>query len=158
MQIAIGSDHAGFDLKEQIKDYLQKLGRKYKDFGAYSTEPCDNYVYIAAEVGRRVASGVCDRGILICGTGVGMSIAANKVPGVRAALCNEIFSAKKSREHNNANILVMGSRIVGVELAKEIVKIWLTTQFVGGRHALRISKYLEVEEYIKGRHGVDREN
>lgn len=159
MQIAIGSDHAGFDLKEQIKDYLQKLGRRYKDFGTYSAKICDNYPYIAAEVGRSVASGVYDKGILICGTGIGMSIASNKVPGVRAALCNEIFCAKKSREHNNANILVMGSRIVGVELAKEIVKIWLTTKFVGGRHALRVSKYSEVEEkYIRGLQGVDQED
>lgn len=159
MRIAIGSDHAGFDLKQQIKDYLSKLGRRYKDFGTYSTEPCDNYAYIAAEVGRSVASGIYDRGILICGTGIGMSIAANKVPGVRAALCNEIFSAKKSREHNNANILVMRSRIVAVELVKEIVKIWLTTKFMGGRPALRISRYAEVEEgHIRWRHGVDREN
>jgi len=150
MRIAIGNDHAGFDLKSKIKDYLQKLEMEYKDFGAYSAQPCDNCAYIAAEVSSSVASGVYNRGILICGTGIGTSIAANKVPGVRAALCNEIFSAKKSREHNNANILVMGSRIVAVELAKEIVKIWLTTKFMGGRHGLRVSKYSEVEKkYIR---------
>ncbi len=146
MRIAIGNDHAGFDLKNAIKDYLQELGMECKDFGAYSTKPCDDYAYIAAEVGEAVASGVYDRGILICGTGIGMSIAANKVPGVRAALCNDLFSTKKSREHNNANILTVGSRIVGVELAKEIVKIWLTTEFMKGRHTLRVDKYSEIEK------------
>jgi len=146
MRIAIGSDHAGFELKQTIKEFLQELGMECKDFGIYSTKPYDDYPYIAAEVGEAVASGVYDRGILICGTGIGMSIAANKVPGVRAALCNDLFSAKKSREHNNANILTTGSRIVGVELAREIVRIWLATEFMKGRHALRVNKYSEIEK------------
>lgn len=146
MRIAIGSDHAGFDLKNKIKDYLQKLEMECKDFGTYSTAPCDDYPYIAAEVGEAVASGASNRGILICGTGIGMSIVANKIPGARAALCNELFSAKKSREHNNANILTIGSRIVGEELAKEIVRIWLTTEFMKGRHTQRVDKYYEIEK------------
>lgn len=149
MNSAIGSDHTGFDLKKKIKNWLKKLEIECKDFGTYSTEPCDDYPFIAAKVGEAVANGVYERGILVCGTGIGMSIAVNKVPRVRAALCNDLFSAKKSREHNNANILTMGARIVGVGLAKEIVRTWLTTEFAGGRHARRVDKYSKIEkEYI----------
>jgi len=146
MRIAIGNDHAGFDLKNTIKDHLQELGMECKDFGAYSTKPYDDYPDIAAEVGEAVASGVYDRGILICGTGIGMSIVANKVPGARAALCNDLFCAKKSREHNNANILTIGARIVDVESAKEIIQTWLTTEFMEGRHATRVNKYAQIEK------------
>ncbi|GAF93083.1 unnamed protein product, partial [marine sediment metagenome] len=146
MRIAIGSDHAGFNLKNKIKDYLKKLGMECKDFGVYSMEPCDDYPYIAAAVGQAVAREGYQRGILICGTGIGMSIVANKIPGVRAALCNELFSAKKSREHNNANVLTIGSRIIGEGLAKEIVSIWLSTEFMKGRHAQRVNKYREIEK------------
>lgn len=146
MRIAIGSDHAGFNLKNKIRDYLKKLGMECKDFGAYSMEPCDDYPYIAAAVGAAAASGGYQGGILICGTGVGMSIVVNKIPGVRAALCNELFSAKKSREHNNANILTIGSRMVGKELVKEIVSIWLTTEFMRGRHTQRVDKYRQIEK------------
>lgn len=144
--IAIGSDHAGFNLKNKIKAYLKKLGMEYKDFGAYSAEPCDDYPYIAAAVSEAVVNGGYERGILICGTGIGMSIVANKVPGVRAALCNELFSAKKSREHNNANVLTLGSRIVDEKLAKEIVRVWSTTEFMGGRHTKRVNEYCEIEK------------
>lgn len=158
MRIAIGSDHAGFNLKAEIKNYLQKLGIENKDFGADSTEPCNDYPHIAAEVGEAVASGRYDRGILLCGTGIGMSIVSNKVPGIRAALCNDIFSARKSREHNNANVLVMGSRIMTVELAKQTARVWLKAKFMEGRHALRVAKYTEIEErYATNPHRVNQQ-
>lgn len=145
MRIALGSDQAGFQLKNIIREYLPELGMEGKDFGAFSQESGDDYPYLAAKVSESVVRGTYDRGILICGTGLGMSIAANKVPGARAALCNELFCAQKSRQHNNANILTMGARIVGTELAKEIVKTWLTTEFAGGRHTVRVDKYAEIE-------------
>jgi ribose 5-phosphate isomerase B len=137
--IVIGCDHAGFALKELIKVYLTDLNCEISDCGAYSDASVD-YPDYAAQVARKIASGEFSRGILICGTGIGMSMAANRLPGVRAALCNDLFSAIMSRRHNNANILVMGGRVIGPELAKAIVRAWIETPFEGGRHQNRIDK------------------
>ena len=145
MNIAIGSDHGGYNLKEQIKKYLNEKGVEFKDFGTYTIDSCD-YPDYAFKVGQVVATGQFEKGILICGTGIGISIAANKVKGVRAALCTETFSARMSREHNDANILCMGERVVGIGLAVEIVDTWLKAEFAGGRHTIRIDKILEHEE------------
>ncbi len=146
MKIAIGSDHAAYQLKQAVQSLLAELGHEYEDFGAFTdTQPADNYHLIGAEVASTVAHGGAERGILMCGTGIGMSIAANKVPGAWAALCNDLFTARKSREHNNANVLVFGSRVIGVELAKEIVSVWLSTPYAGGRHELRNSNIRLIE-------------
>ena len=142
VEIVIGSDHAGYELKAEVKKYLDEKNIPYKDVGAHSMESVD-YPDFAKEVGRPVASGKYDKGILICGTGIGMSIAANKVKGVRAALCHDVYSAKVTREHNNSNVLTMGARVIGIDLALEIVKTWLQTEFVGEsqpRHQRRIDK------------------
>ncbi|NLT94358.1 MAG: ribose 5-phosphate isomerase B [Clostridia bacterium] len=144
MRIALGSDHGGFLLKEEIKKYLEKKGIEYKDFGTNSTDSCD-YPDIALPAAQAVASGQFDRGILICGTGIGIGIAANKVPGIRAALCHDTFSARASREHNNANILTMGERVIGRGLALDIVDVWLNTEFAGGRHQRRVEKIHQIE-------------
>ncbi len=144
MSIAIGSDHAGFELKKEIINYLEEEGIEYKDMG---TDNCDSVDY--ADFGYKVADSVSkgqdDKGILVCGTGIGMSIAANKVSGIRAALCHDVFSAKATRNHNNSNVLTLGSRVVGVGLALEIVKVWLGEEFDGGRHQKRIDKISEIE-------------
>lgn len=147
MTIAIGSDHGGFRLKEEIKNLLTELGREYRDFGTHSSDSVD-YPDIAASVARAVTSGECERGILICGTGIGISIAANKVRGIRAALCGDEFSAQMAREHNDANILALGERVTGPGLARAIVTKWLTSEFAGGRHTQRLCKIgaLEQEE------------
>ena len=139
MKIAIGCDHGGFLLKNEVKNYLEKNGYEYQDFGTFTESSCD-YPDIAIEVAENVSKGEFDRGILICGTGIGIGIAANKVKGIRAALCHDTFSAHASREHNNANILTMGQRVIGVGLALEIVDIWLRTEFEGGRHERRVDK------------------
>lgn len=144
MRVAIGSDHGGFYLKEDIKKYLEEKGIEYKDFGTSNTESCD-YPDIARPLAEDVAKGTYDRGILICGTGIGIGIAANKVKGVRAALCHDTFSARASREHNNANVLTMGERVIGKGLALDIVDIWLNTEFSGGRHQRRVDKITEIE-------------
>lgn len=137
--IAIGSDHGGYELKEAVKKHLEARGLEYKDFGTYSKASCDYPVYGRA-VAKAVASGECDRGILICGTGIGMSITANKVKGIRAALCSDCFSAQATREHNDANILAMGARVLGEGLALKIVDTFLDTPFSGDeRHLRRIS-------------------
>ena len=137
--IAIGSDHGGFALKQEIMAHLKKRGLEYKDFGTYSEESCDYPVYGKA-VATAVAAGECERGIIICGTGIGISITANKVPGVRAALCGDCFSAKATREHNDANILALGARVTGPGLALMIVDTFLDTPFSGDeRHMRRIS-------------------
>src|SRR5918911_2730742 len=128
MRVAIGGDHAGFLLKEHLKDTLQRLGHDVHDFGTDSEIPVD-YPPICMAVGRAVAAGRADRGIVLGGSGQGEQIAANKVPGVRAALCNDLFTARLAREHNDANVLSMGARVVGFGLADEIVKLWLTTDF-----------------------------
>lgn len=143
MKVLLGSDHAGFHLKEDLKKFIQSLGHEVEDYGIYTDEPFD-YPDVAIRLAKDVAEGKGARGILICGTGVGMSIAANKVKGIRAALCHDVFSARASREHNNANILTMGERVIGKGLAREIVKVWLETDFQGERHARRLEK---IERY-----------
>jgi ribose 5-phosphate isomerase B len=140
MDIAIGSDHAGFSLKREIMDLLDTLGHAYKDFGVYDTAPSD-YPDVAEVVAKAVAHGSFDRGILLCGSGVGMDMAANKVHGIRAALCHDVFCAHSSREHNDANILCMGERVVGKGLARDVATVWLASEFCGlERHQRRIEK------------------
>lgn len=138
--IAIGSDHAGYELKEFIKQQLSNLGYEAEDFGTHGTESVD-YPDYGMQVARAIDSGDYDRGILICGTGLGMSMVANRHSGVRAALCHDPFSAMMSRKHNDANILVLGGRIIGTELARQIVKTWMETPFEGGRHQERLEKF-----------------
>lgn len=137
LKIAIGSDHGGFELKAKIAEYLESKGIEIKDFGTFTNESCD-YPVFAKEVAIEVANNSFNRGILICGTGIGVSIVANKVKGIRAALCFDTFCAKMSREHNNANILCLGQRVLSQDLALEIVDIWLKTDFEGGRHQRRV--------------------
>jgi len=149
LKIAIGSDHGGFRLKEEVKKMLEEQGYDFRDFGTFSEASVD-YPDVALEVARAVQAGSFDRGILICGTGIGIGIAANKLAGIRAALCHDTFSARASREHNNANILTMGERVIGPGLAKDIVNVWLETEFAGGRHARRVDKILEIERGYMG--------
>ncbi len=137
--IGLGCDPAGFELKQLIMEYLKEQNLEYKDFGCYDTERCDYPVYGKA-VAHAVADGICDRGILICGTGIGISIAANKIKGIRAALCTDCFMAQATREHNDANILALGGRVIGPGLALKIVETFLNTPFSGiERHAKRIA-------------------
>ncbi|BBM35348.1 ribose 5-phosphate isomerase B [Pseudoleptotrichia goodfellowii] len=138
MKIAIGSDHVGLELKPVIVEYLKELGHEVEDFGAYSKERTDYPIY-GEKVAKAVIEGNYDCGIVMCGTGVGISIAANKIKGIRAVVCSEPYSAKLSKEHNNTNILAFGSRVIGSELAKMIVKEWLEAEFEGGRHANRVN-------------------
>ncbi|EKZ1618164.1 ribose 5-phosphate isomerase B [Listeria monocytogenes] len=145
MKIAIGNDHVGIELKPVIVAYLQDLGHEVNDFGAFSNERTD-YPEYGKKVAESVAAGKSDLGILICGSGVGISIAANKVNGIRAVVCSEPYSAKLSREHNNTNILAFGSRVVGAELAKMIVQNWLDAEFEGGRHAKRVEMIARIED------------
>jgi len=144
MRVALGCDHGGFALKEEIKKTLNEQGIEFKDFGTHTTTSCD-YPDIALPVAKAVSGGEFDRGILICGTGIGIGIAANKVKGIRAALCHDTFSARASREHNNANILTMGERVIGRGLALDIVDVWLKTEFSGGRHQRRVDKISALE-------------
>ena len=144
MMISIAADHGGFALKEHIKAYLTAKGYEVKDFGTSSEESCDYPVYGEA-VARAVAAGECERGILICGTGIGISISANKVKGIRAALCGDCYSAEMTRRHNDANILAMGARVLGTGLALKIVDTFLTTDFEGGRHARRVALISDIE-------------
>lgn len=139
MKVAIGSDHGGLDLKETVISVLKDLQIDVEDLGAFSKESVD-YPDYAQKVAEGVAAGTYDKGVLICGTGIGMSIAANKVPGIRAALCNEVYSAQMARAHNDANIVCMGARVVGPGVAGEIVKAFFTAQHEGGRHARRVEK------------------
>ena len=143
--IAIGSDHGGFALKQEIMKHLEERKLEYIDFGTYSSDSCD-YPQYGAAVGRAVASGSCERGILICGTGIGISISANKIHGVRAALCGDCFSAEMTRRHNDANIVALGARVVGPGLALKIVDTFRDTEFEGGRHARRIEQMMALEE------------
>lgn len=145
MKIAVGNDHVGLLLVPDITDYLRELGHEVIHLGATSSERTDYPLY-GEKVARAVAAGEADLGILICGSGVGISIAANKVRGIRAVVCSEPYSAKLSREHNNTNILAFGSRVVGAELAKMIVKAWLDAKFEGGRHAKRVEMIKQLEE------------
>ena len=145
MKIAIGNDHAAVELKNIISDHLKERGFEVVNFGTDSTESFD-YPIAGYKVGRAVASGECDLGVLICGTGVGISLAANKVEGVRAVVCSEPFSAKLSRMHNNTNVLAFGARVVGSEFAKMIVDEWLDAEFEGGRHERRVNMLKEIDE------------
>lgn len=144
MKIAISSDHGGNRLRHEIMDLLSELGLDYEDFGPDSDESVD-YPDYAKPVADGVASGKFDRGILICGTGIGMSIAANKVKGIRCALVHDVFSAKATRGHNDSNILAMGERVIGPGLAREVATAWLDTSFEGGRHEKRVAKLSELE-------------
>lgn len=145
MKVAIGSDHGGFRLKEEIKTLLTELKVDSYDFGTYTSATVD-YPDISRQVAEAVAKGEYERGIIVCGTGIGVSIAANKIKGIRAALCNDVFSAQMSREHNDANILTLGERVIGIGLARMIVEVWLKTKFAGGRHACRVEKLMELEK------------
>ena len=144
MRIAIGNEHTAVDLKNIIVNYLTELGYDVINLGTDSRESCDYPVY-GEKVGRAVADGQADLGIAICGTGVGISLAANKVKGVRACVCSEPYTAKLSRMHNNSNVLAFGARVVGDELAKMIVKEWLDAEFEGGRHQRRVDMLMEIE-------------
>lgn len=145
MMIAIGADHGGYEMKEQIKKYLDEKNLEYRDFGTYSTDSVD-YPDYASYVCKAILSGECDKGILICGTGVGIGIAANKYDGIRCAICSEAFSAKMCRRHNNANVISFGGRVIGIETAKEIVDAFLENEFEGGRHENRVSKIMAIEK------------
>lgn len=140
MKIAIGCDHGGIGLKGEVVALLQEMGHDVDDKGCYSSESVD-YPDFARSVCSQVQNGSCERGILICGTGVGMSMVANRFEGIRAGLCNELFTARMSREHNDANVLCLGARVVGPGLAAEIVRAWVTTEFAGGRHQRRIDMF-----------------
>jgi ribose 5-phosphate isomerase B len=144
MRIAIGADHAGFALKRHLIAVLGRLGHDVDDRGTHNEEPVD-YPPICADVARRVVDGRADRGIVLGGSGQGEQMAANKVPGVRAALCNDLYSARMSRQHNDANVLAMGGRVVGFGLGEEILTLWLTTPFEGGRHQRRIEQIAAIE-------------
>ncbi|BBB91501.1 MAG TPA: ribose 5-phosphate isomerase B [Methylomusa anaerophila] len=147
MLVAIGSDHGGFCLKEEIKKFLAEKGVACRDYGTHSTESVD-YPDISLAVAQAVAAGECDRGIIVCGTGIGVCIAANKVKGIRAALCHDVYSAQMSREHNDANILTLGERVIGWGLARMIVDVWLKTEFAGGRHRQRVEKICALDKLL----------
>lgn len=144
MKIGIGNDHAAVDMKNQVVEYLEGKGYEVVNFGTDTYESC-NYPEYGEKVGRAVATGDVDLGILICGTGVGISLAANKVKGVRAVVCSEPYSAKLSRQHNNTNILAFGARVIGIELAKMIIDEWLSAEFEGGRHQTRVDMITAIE-------------
>lgn len=142
--IAIGSDHGGFELKNHIMKHLEERGIEYKDFGSYTEDSVD-YPDIAEKVCEAVNSKECDKAILICGTGIGISMSANKIKGIRAALCHDVYSAEMTRRHNDSNALCMGGRVIGRELAFKITDVWLDTEFEGGRHQRRIDKVMALE-------------
>lgn len=145
--LALGSDHGGYSLKEEVKKHLDKRGVAYKDFGAYSEESCD-YPRMAQAPCEAVVKGECQLALLFCGTGIGISMAANKIKGIRAAVCSDTFSAKMTRAHNNANVLCMGGRVVGVGLAIELVDAFLDTEFEGERHARRVGQLADLEQKL----------
>ena len=149
--VALGADHAGWELKEALKAWLMDAGYQVLDFGAHGPDSVD-YPDYAAQVAEAVSVGKVDRGLLVCGTGIGMTIAANKVPGIRAALCGDVFTARMSREHNDANVLVLGGRLMGADMATDILQAWLETDFAAGRHARRVDKIADIES----RHAGDR--
>ena len=143
--IAIGCDHGAFNLKNAVKKFLEERGLEVKDFGIY--EECRvDYPDIAEVVCKSIVSGECEKGILLCGTGIGISIAANKIKGIRAAVCNEVYCAKMAKCHNNANVITLGGRVVGEDVALEIVSAWLDSEFMGGRHQERIDKITNLEK------------
>ena len=144
MKLMIGSDHGGFELKEEVKKYLESLGHEVVDVGTYTPDSCD-YPDIAKAGCEKITSGECERGILICGTGIGISMAANKIRGIRAACCSDTYSARYTRLHNDANVLCMGARVVGPGLACELVDAYLSVEFEGGRHQRRVDKIMALE-------------
>ena len=144
MMIALGCDHGGFALKEHVKKYLEGKGFEVKDCGTYSTDSCD-YPVFGKAAAEAVASGECEKGIVICTTGIGISITANKVKGVRCALCSEPLSAEMTRRHNNANMLAMGAGVIGTNMAERIVDTFLSTEFEGGRHERRVNLMMDIE-------------
>ncbi len=145
--IAVGSDHGGFELKTHIIKHLEEKGLEYKDFGCYDENSVD-YPDIAEKVCRAINNKECENGILICGTGIGISMAANKIDGIRAAHCHDVYSAEMTKRHNNANVICMGGRVIGRELAFRIIDAWLEAEFEGGRHADRIAKIHNLEKII----------
>ncbi len=145
MKVALGADHAGLELKDRICATLVQAGHEVDDLGTYRPDSCD-YPDFAAKVAREVAAGRAERGILVCATGEGMSMAANKIEGIRAAVCNELYTARFARLHNDANVLTLGARVVGVERALEIVEVFLSTDFEGGRHQRRVDKIMALED------------
>lgn len=152
MKIAVGSDHAGYPLKEHVKQLLKGEGHDVEDLGTHSEEPVD-YPFFCAAVARAVVAGQADRGIVMGGSGQGEQLAANKIRGARAALCNDLYTAEFSRRHNDANVLSMGGRVVGLGLADEIVRKWLATKFEGGRHVRRLEQIAEIERAESEREG-----
>jgi len=150
--IALGADHAGFQVKEALKAWLIEQGYQVVDYGTHSPESVD-YPDYAAEVAEAVADQKVERGVLVCGTGIGMAITANKVAGVRAALCSDLYTARASREHNDANVLALGGRLMGPEMALDILRMWLATDFAGGRHNRRVDKIADLER----RHAARRQ-
>ena len=149
MKIAMGNDHAAVEMKQEIMAYLREKGYEVLNLGTDSSESCDYPLY-GEKVGQAVANGEADLGIAICGTGIGISLAANKVPGIRAAVCSEPYSAKLSRMHNDTNVLCFGARVVGTELAKMIVDEWLSAEFLGGRHQRRVDMIMAIEKEANG--------
>ena len=143
--LAFASDHGGFALKQELMAHLRQAGVEFEDLGTYTEESCDYPVY-AEKLGRAVAAGEYEKGVLICGTGIGVSIAANKIPGIRCALCGDCYSAEMTRRHNDANVLALGGRVVGTELAKRILDTFLSTSFEGGRHQRRIDLITALEQ------------
>ena len=150
--IALGADHAGFQVKEALKAWLIEQGYQVVDYGTHSPESVD-YPDYAAEVAEAVADQKVERGVLVCGTGIGMAITANKVAGVRAALCSDLYTARASREHNDANVLALGGRLMGPEMALDILRMWLATDFAGGRHRRRVDEIADLER----RHAARRQ-
>jgi ribose 5-phosphate isomerase B len=144
MRIAVGADHGGYELKQQIAEYLIAQGHQVQDFGTHSAEPAD-YPDVAAPLARAVAAGKAERGVLVCGTGIGMSMTANKIPGIRAAVCTDCYMARMAREHNDAHILCLGGRVLGIGSALEIVEVFLSSEFAGGSHARRVDKISALE-------------
>ena len=144
MKIAIACDHSALEFKEEVKRLLAARGFEVEDFGTYTADSC-HYPIFGARAAKAVADGRCDLGIVICGTGIGMSMAANKIKGIRCALCSDTYSAKMTRIHNDSNVLALGARVIGVELAKEIVNAWLDAAFEGGRHQVRIDMISALE-------------
>lgn len=144
MKISLGCDHGAYELKEHMKEYLTKLGHEVVDCGTYSTDSCD-YPVFGKAAAEKVASGECERGIVMCTTGIGISISANKVKGVRCALCSEPLSAEMTRRHNDANVLAMGAALIGRNMADRIVDVFLNTEFEGGRHQRRVDRMMDIE-------------
>jgi ribose 5-phosphate isomerase B len=151
MRISIGCDEAGLPLLDVIRDQLKQKDVEVKDFGVYNSDPID-YPDIAEKVAETVANGEAERAILVCGTGIGMCITANKVPGVRAALCHDTYSAERARKSNDAQVITMGARVIGPELAKSIINVWLDSEFAGGNSARKVEKMNAVDERFRGQH------